>query len=81
MEIRFPANTPRVSRAPILGGKEVILIDGVQFEAGARRLVVGPEVSEETMTALALALQEIDNRDASIRWVTDLLAKHPSGSQ
>lgn len=81
MEIRFPSTTKRVSRSAVLGGKEVILIDGVQFEDGVRRLVVGPEVSDDSMKALELALREIDNRDATVRWVNDLLTGHANRSQ
>lgn len=81
MEIRFPATTPRVTRSAVLGGKEVILIDGVQFEDGDRRLVVGSEVSDESMKALELALREIDNRDATVRWVNDLLTGLENRSQ
>lgn len=81
MEMRFPGKTPRVSRSAVLGGKEVILIDGVQFEDGERRLVVGPEVSDDSMKALELALREIDNRDAAVRWVNDLLTGHTNRGQ
>lgn len=69
MEMLFPATPPRVSRSSLLGGKEVILIGGAQFEDGNRRLLVGSDVSDESMEALELALREIENLDATVRWV------------
>ena len=80
MDMRFPKSTPRVSQSAVLYPKEVALIDGAQFEDGLRRLVVGPEISEDTMAALTQVLSEIDNRDAAVRWMTDLLANHVNGS-
>lgn len=79
MEMRFPSSTPRVSRSAVLGGKDVVLIDGVQFEDGMRRLVVGPDISDDSMAALASALSEIDGRDGAIRWIRDVLANQVNG--
>jgi hypothetical protein len=81
MEIRFPATTPRVSRSQSLYATDVIVVEGVQFEDGQRRIVVGPDITDDTIKALATALIEMDHRDAAIRWVTQLLDPKPDGSQ
>lgn len=81
MEIRFPMTTPRVVRSQALFDDQVVLIAGEQFEDGLRRLVVGPEVSDESMDALAKALNEIDGRDGMVRWITDMLAGQPKRSE
>lgn len=81
MEIRFPATTPRVSRSAMIGPKDVVLIEGTQFEDDMRRLVVGAEISDDSMTVLDKALREIDYRDGAIRWITDMLADQPEQEQ
>ncbi len=48
-------------------------MDGAQFEDDRRRIVVGQEVSADTMSALALALDDLERIDGMRRWVTDLL--------
>lgn len=71
--IRFPISTPLVSRSAVLSGREVILIDGVQFEDGRRRIVVGQEVTDATMKALTDALEQYERLDGMRRWFADLL--------
>lgn len=73
-QLRFPATTPRVSRSTALHAQDIIAIDAAQFADDQRRLVVGPEVSDEMVDALTRALIEIDHREGMIRWFKEVLA-------
>lgn len=73
MMIRFPISTPMVSRSKALTGREVILIDGAQFEDDRRRIVVGQEVTDATITALKDALEQYERLDGMRRWFADLI--------
>jgi hypothetical protein len=75
---RLTDKTPLVSRSAILRGTEVIVMDGAQFEDDRRRIVVGREISDETMTALETALFEHERIDGMCRWIADLLAAPPA---
>jgi hypothetical protein len=66
MDLRFPGSTPRVSRSDVLYPTDLVVIDGAQFEDGLRRLVVGSDVSDESMVVLQRVLS--DERDAPMRW-------------
>lgn len=80
MDIRFPASTPRVSRSAALRAAEIVLIDAAQFEDDRRRIVVGPEISDDTMKALGEALDQHDRLDGMRRWFADLVTAHADGS-
>jgi len=72
--IRFPISAPLVSRSAALPAREVILIDGAQFEDERRRIVVGQEVTDATMKALTEALDQLEHLDGLRRWFADLVA-------
>lgn len=77
--IRFSISTPKVSRSKALTGREVILIDGAQFEDDRRRIVVGQQVTDATMTALTDALEQHERLDGMRRWFADLISDRTDG--
>lgn len=79
IDLRFPATTPRVSRSNALRAAEVVLIDAAQFEDDRRRIVVGPDISDDTMNALGDALDQHERLDGMRRWFTDLITDHADG--
>lgn len=69
----LPSTTPRVTRSDMVISPGAIVIEGSQFDDGLRRLVVGHEVTDDTIATLTAALTQIDAEEGRRRWFSDLI--------
>lgn len=75
---RLRSSTPLVSRSPMLRAREIVVMDGAQFEDDRRRIVVGPEVTDDTVGTLTEALGQLEQLDGMRRWIADLTSADPA---
>ncbi len=71
---QFKSTWPRVVRSPEFDGGGMLAIDGVNFEDGLRRIIVGPEMTQDGVKLIEDVLQQIDFADQQQSWFASALA-------
>jgi hypothetical protein len=70
----------RVVRSPIPDRGQAIIMAGDQFEDGLYRVVVGYDVSPETVSEIEAAIEDRERVVAMVNAINALLRDHTNGS-
>ena len=69
----FKSTWPRVIRSPEVDDGTMFAIDGVNFEDGLRRIVVGTNITQDGVRLIADVLTQIDYADQQRSWFEAVL--------